>query len=90
MFFELLLVSVKNFFDNTPDFNFASLTTRKVLLNAISCFLKKSLAEASCLIKKYSSCNEELYGTSQNASSINSIADQLRKSYSAYSVNRGK
>jgi hypothetical protein len=89
-FFAAKLVSVIKVFDKRPDFNLASLTILNELLNNVSCFFKKSELDAFCLITKYSSWETELYDDSQNASSINSIADQFLKSYSAYSVKKGK
>jgi hypothetical protein len=88
-----LLFNVKSFKSglvSVPDFILVSLTNLKLLLKSNSCFLEKSTLDVFDFIEKYSSCKDELYGDSQNASSINSIEAQFLKSYSAYSVKNGK
>jgi hypothetical protein len=89
-FLEFMFESAIEFFVIIPDFVLLSLTNLNRLLKAASCFLKVSIEEEFCFIKKYSSCKDELYGVSQKTSSSDSIEAQFLKSYSAYSVKKGK
>lgn len=83
------LSSNKNGFFVRPVFNFLSRDFLTKELNNSSFFFKNVKSVVFWNVPQYSSWMYDEYDDSQNASSNSSIACQLRKSYSAYSVKRG-